>query len=231
MFFSCIRFIDGYNVSRRVLIPVQNSFPRRSGEAMSKKILLNIPLVFTGIFCSILLGLGSHGLFASKALWQGSPSRNTLIALFCIGLVGFAAIAAVLVKNRQLYHNNGGKPENQIAAIPKKRRVLNYILILTALLGPFFFLSGVYYGFQEANLLSFVFVFVLEPLSIISIIVFWIINTKYFSKAFSWIGLPLLAVLMLADIYFFAPFGFVCYKIFGIYVYDWVIKVLFLVLS
>ena len=200
---------------------------------ISKKILLNILLVFTGIFCSILLGLGSHGLFASKvlALWQYSLSRDTLIALFCVGIVGLAVIAAVLFKNRRLHDHNGGKPENLIVNISLKRRVLNYILILTALLGPVFFLCGVYYGFQKANLHSSVFVFVLEPLSIISIIVFWIINAKYFSKVFFWLGLPLLAVLMLVDIYFFAPFGFVCYKIFGIYVYDWVIKVLFLVLS
>lgn len=197
---------------------------------MSKKILLNIVLVFAGVFCAILLGLGSHGLFASKALWQGSPSHNTLIALFCIGLVGFTAIAAVLFKNRSLHNHNGGKPENQIANISLKRRVLNYILILTALLGPFFFVLGFYFAISEAHWPAFICLGILEPTSIIAVLAFLKINAKSFSKMFLWLEVPILLVLLLIDLYCFLPLGAFLENRFHINLYDQTFPILYLIL-
>lgn len=200
---------------------------------ISKKILLNILLVFAGIFCSILLGLGSHGLFASKvlALWQYSLSRDTLIALFCVGIVGLAVIAAVLFKNRRLHNHNGGKPENLIVNISLKRRVLNYILILTALLGPVFFVLGFYFAISEAHWPAFFCLGILEPTSIIAVLTFLKINTKYFSKMFLWLEVPILLVLLLIDLYCFIPLGVFLENRFNINIYGEILTKLYGILA
>ncbi len=86
-----------------------------------------------------------------------------------------------------------------------RQKLLNIILIAIAIFGPVLFSMRYFIYFQISVIFS-VFCFIgAGPLGAIAVLTFLIVNIKHFKKPIALLTLPLLAVLLCANVYSFHP--------------------------
>lgn len=181
---------------------------------MPKQSRLSIVLTTAAVLYLLIFGLVILVVVGCKHVLSG-PN----LTIYCYAwLLGFVAVA-FLTRKAKLFEEG------------TNRKRLNRVLIPFSFLGPVFFFWGIYYLLREANLFSFVFTCILEPLSIVAVIVFLITNTKHCSKTFLWLDVPLFVMLMSVNLYCFIPLGYIFQRIFAIRIYDWAVMVLYVILS
>lgn len=151
-------------------------------------------------FYSVLLTLGSLSLFGSHNVPHGTLS----LIFYCLALIGFMTLA-VMVKKRKWLRTRFGVFKNK-RLIDVTKILLNVSLIVMAILGPFFFLTGFAMAFGgNSPLFTFFGLACAGPLGAISGLIFLVFNIKNFKKPITWLALPLLLFLVLVNLYCFYP--------------------------